>query len=181
MIAGIFAHHGVWTGPVRPADAFNPRGYFENEELKVFSKDVLGPDIFNPNPVDETVRLRLQKLIGGQGYGSGPWLMKLGAHGHSLLSAFAPRFICVRRPVKSVLASYQRCGWLHARMNNDEVIRIIEEGRDIMDSIDGIDVDSDAVVSGVYRSLRDAFDYCDLAFDKTVADSFIDKTLWHPV
>lgn len=89
LMMNILDRHGIWTGASVPANAANPRGFFENARIKAgFVKDLLktmGMDPLGVNPLPPPDQLpilpdfaaRLKAELRRQGYaGDRPWAFK---------------------------------------------------------------------------------------------------------
>lgn len=178
MTAGIFARHGVWTGPCKKADSRNERGYFESEPIKravidrvgrIVHKGILAPQV--PGWKGQALM-----LIERHGYTDGPWLVKHSAMYYPIWHEFDARFVCVRRDLKAIEVSGRRSGYLR----NPNAIQPHVEAMDyVRDHMGGVDVFTDEIVKRDYSSLECAFTACGLEFDPAIADDFVDPRLWH--
>jgi len=89
---------------------------------------------------------------------------------HPYLEPYNPKVIKIKRKIGSVLKS----------QDTDEYWQSVTLRRlDLMDSIDGVEVDTDQVVSGNFVTLEKAFIHCGLAFNSELAEDQIDRSLWH--
>lgn len=178
MTAGIFAHHGVWVGPYRQGDQYNAKGYFESTPFKHLLLKHAGTvvkDARIAKPVDGW-REMAKKTVKANGYSGGPWLVKHTALYYRLWHEFTEaRYICVRRDLDGVYKSWRKTGMVRNMATADVHLKAMD---DINTRLGGVDVYTDEVVRGNYSSLEKAFDYCGLSFDSTIADSFVDPSLW---
>lgn len=188
MTAGIFARHGAWTGRCKPPSEANPRGFFENVTIKRalirrYGKLTLARDVtdFEARPFVEPqpgFRDEVEQCLRADGYEGGPWLVKVSALYRSAFDDFPEaRIVGVRRRgvVEANLARREMMG----RASRERVERMVAlHDREIAASGAPV-VDTDAVVGSDYETLRSAFAHCGMAFDRTIADEFVEPSLWH--
>lgn len=178
MTAGIFALHGVWTGPVKAPNEYNPKGYFESslylQRVVKYLKLVTYPKI---NATNTGWKQEVRDMLNIGGYTTGPYLFKHSARHFALWNDFNPYFVCVRRKMESIKRSKKRInrkGDIHIAIRKDvEAMQYIDQ------HVRHVNVYTDQVVDGDLSSLENAFDYCNLHFDPKVALDFIDPSLWH--
>ena len=178
MTAGIFAKHGVWTGPCINADNKNPRGYFESLPFKRKIIEQVGAIVHKGILAQHDPGWPgiARKVIESNGYMGGPWLVKHSAMYYPLWVDMNPKFVCVRRDLQSIERSGQKSGLLR----NSAAIQPHVEAMDyVRDNFGGVDVFTDKVVAGDFSSLERAFDHCGIDFDPAIADEFVDPKLWH--
>ena len=179
MVSGILHNHGVWVGGSREGNKNNPKGFFENLELKTEIRKWAGGNSFRDVPdFKPGWKDKVEGIIRGQGYKDGPWLFKHGATFFNLWEEFSPKWIKVRRDQRSIFDSYRNSGML-STLSDDELKRIISFHHEIMDMLPGVDVRSEDLINGSYQRLKMAFEYCGLDFDYRIADNFISKEYWH--
>lgn len=178
MTAGIFARHGVWTGSCFMGDRHNPRGYFENIDIKSLMKMWFG-NLVHENKLAtprENWKQAVEHTIREDGYHSGPWLVKTSPLYYRVWEEFSPFWVNVRRPKEHIINS---C--LKTRMVNrpkEDLGRFIDFHNELMDQR-GVDVFTEELIDGDYSSLENAFDYCGLEFNETIARNFIREDHWH--
>jgi len=166
MVAGLFHCHGVFVGECREADGLNPKGYFENIELDVLRS------------VDLLQRRAVGKILCGQGYNGGPWLAKHTPRYHHCWREFQPKFVKVRRDTEQVLRSRIASGCFDE--TEAEARQIVDRDVNIMERhIKGPVVMTDEVARGSYGTLRAAMEFCGIAFSDSIADDFVEASLWH--
>ncbi len=181
MTAGLFAAHGVWTGTCQKPSKINQRGHFENLPIKQMlkartggAKPVLDGEPCTPWPgfKDEVLG-----LIRRDGYpGAGPWLFKGTAMYWPLWEEFRPRWICVRRDLDSVRSSGKATGAFLARAGAVQAhVRALDTLRDERGAVD---VDTDALIRGDYRTLEAALASCGIPMDEGKVRAFVDPSLW---
>lgn len=165
MVAGIFAKHGVFFGNCRPADKYNPKGYYENITISNL--------IRNREMID---KYKITDILKNEGYNGGPWAVK-----HSIGAIkywekdIKPKIIHCKRPINPTFQSYKK--FFSINFNN---FKYFYNNCDrLAKSLDSITVQTDAIVKGNYSSLIKAFKYCNLEFDKKIVDSFIETKYWH--
>lgn len=177
MISGIFAQHGCWVGRCREGDSMNPKGYFENLDVKDWM-------IRNHGRLAQTVRMAspgegfmayMRLLLGSY---DGPWVVKHSAMYFRAWHEFKPRFVCIRRSKKGILESNRECGYLGTK-DEAAMIDIIDAHNYAMDLSGGVNVYTDSVVAGDYESLYVAFERCGLEFDPQIAHDFVEPEFWH--
>jgi len=182
LTAGIFHEHGVWVGDCLRADARNPKGYFENIEIKKALQKRSGRTIDRVYDYDPGWREFVDREIERQGYSGGPWLVKHNAIFWPVWGDYDPSWVLVRRDPEVIFRSIRKAGF--CRWMNDaklrEVIQLHNDQMDyIRDTLGGVDVDTDAVVNGDHETLREAVEHCGLSFNPEIAHSFVDTEHWH--
>lgn len=168
LIAGIFAHHGVWVGKSHPGDQNNQKGYFENIDVKRAIHEHYGKDFLTQTREDPIFTQKLRKILPER------WMVKIGALHYDVFSAFKPLYIKLWRDRGQILRSYERTGFL----KNYPAEEIIDNQHKIMNSLPGIDIWTEDVVNGVYEDLIRAFDYVGVPFSHDIVDNFVDKSLY---
>lgn len=183
MTAGVLAAHGVWTGTTMRGDRANPRGYFENVEIKKRLIRWAGKDITRVYPPVPGWRARAERVVRSDGYVEGPWLVKHSVIFHRLWDEFeSPRYVLPRRDSEAIFQSVRRTRF-HSWQSDDQLRETIELHQQTLDELrdtrDAVEVDTDAVVRGDLSTLRGAVEFCGLGFDENAAREFIDPSLWH--
>lgn len=180
MVAGIFHAHGVWTGPSRPGDKYNEKGYFENRAMMAKMKKVFGFEPLDPPPQTSSQwRPIVEGIIAYQGYESGPWLFKTGVHYSDIWGDFSPKVVKIWRDRERILESYERYGGIRRRFSRREVETIVDTGLERLWKMDGFLVDTDAVVEGDFGSIRDALEGCGLRYSEETVAGFIVPEIWN--
>lgn len=169
MIAGLFAAHGVFFGRTRDGDEYNPKGYFEHGWLKSL-REIPKPDDW-PDPWFDRLR--------SEGWDrERPWGVKSGPRLERLVRPMAPTVVVVcRRPMGQILASRRRVRWAvgRARVITNRVYEAVEK----MTWANRVDVRTDRVADGYYKTLAPAFDALGIDFDLAVASNWIDRSVWN--
>lgn len=177
MVAGAFARHGVWTGTCRPADAGNPKGYFEHVGIADLIGRTCGHRVHRgepPAPVPAW-RSRVEAVLRADGYTDGPWLWKGAAIYAPLWRECRPVWVVVRRSDAAVAASGRAGG--HYRPN---ATSLAAHHRIMDDLVAGgaVEVDAAAVARRDYRTLEAALERAGLTPDRAVLDAWIEPALW---
>lgn len=172
MTAGIFAQHGVWVGRCRPGNEYNPKGFFENQDVKNKLKRCFGilkdfKDVYNEGfrPFVEEIAPR-----------EGPWLVKHGALYWTAWRDFNPKYILVRRPRESVYKSGKAVRFNHSREFIDACIKQLDY---VEKHHNGINIYTEDIIKGDYNSLENAFDKCGLQLNQRIVNDFVEPTFWH--
>lgn len=172
MTAGIFSQHGVWTGRCREGSPHNPKGYFENLDVKQFLVDHFGKLEAAAKKLCYSYKFEDMVLALEP---TDPWLVKHSALYWEVWSDFNPKFLFVRRDPESVFQSNKDCGFGTSR-------EIIELHGKVMDTVEkrhgGCNIYTDSLVQGDYTSLEEAFAYCEIDFDPQIAEDFINPNFW---
>lgn len=160
LIAGIFHAHGVWVG---------------NFHKKQMAKTPVYYDSFENIEIDNWFRDKNQSLIGLVETitpKDARWLYKCGPEkariAMSELADLAPVLIRVTRKIESIVASSAD---FKAKMRCKQMANVM--------SMIGPLVDSDAVISRDFTSLKNAIEHAGLKFDPELAEKQIDNSLWH--
>ena len=168
MVAGLFAAHGVFFGDCKPADEFNPRGYFEH------------PALPRPKAKGKGWPRTFWRRLRREGWDRvAPWGVKHITTRWRWFRALNPAVVVVtKRPRAETLNSLRRTGWpLNAerllRRFHKRVRRIQEEA-----PCPVIVVCTPALVAGDYTEIRRAFEILDVPFDPAIAEAWIDPSVW---
>ena len=185
MTAGLFHHHGVWTGTCRPGDATNAKGHFESIPIRtaligMHKAIVHDGKLAKPVP---GFRDKVLALIRADGYRDGPWLWKGSVMYWPAWYEFQPKWVCVYRPREAIFESCRKSRMFGAKFNDAELYANIDFHQQQMqflhDQHDAPWVNSDEVAHGDYSSLRAAIEYCGLPFSVEICERFVDRSLWH--
>jgi hypothetical protein len=184
MVAGIFAIHGVWTGPYRTDTRRNTKGSFEGEAIRnvmlwAYGRRVVGAG----RPVEPRGGLRavIENAIRTAGYVDGPWLWKGSALFYPAWHEFQPKVVVCRRDPEASLRSamqppyvYDRdpgLAWQSICLHNAELDKLVAAGAH--------EVDTQAVALGDFATIRSAVEGCGLRFDERATAEFVDPSMWH--
>ena len=178
LTAGIFSQHGVWTGRCRPADTYNPKGFFENLDIKKLLLKHFGnltqkmrEAEFNPDFLPEARNVLPDEF-----------LVKHSAMYANAWQGLDVKFIFVRRDLEANTNSCFRTGMVGNRPKA-QIREIIISHHEVMDRIErehgGVNVFTDELVEGNYESIKEALEYCGLTFNQDIVEGFINKDYWH--
>jgi len=185
MTAGLFHHHGVWTGGCRPPGPYNDKGFFENIKIKkiivkehkaIVQKSLLATE--KPG-----FRERVEQAILEDGYIEGPWLWKGSAMYWPAFFEFDCQFVVVNRPREQIFKSTRRSGMLSKALTTDELYANIDFHQQQMDYLveekDAVRVNTAELVNGDFTSIEAALTKCGLEFNEQVTLDFVEPKLWH--
>ncbi|MGI9411560.1 MAG: hypothetical protein ACR2OV_15885 [Hyphomicrobiaceae bacterium] len=176
LVAHIFREHGLWLGPTRPGDEFNPLGYFENSGIKERMKKIHGFDVSGPMP--KTIpgwRDIVRDIMKSQGYEGGLWGLKTGVHFWNVWGEFNPTIIKIMRHRDSIVQSYRRYGGVFPEHGQG----FIDRGLARLESLPGIEIDTDALVSGRRDQIERSISASGLKYNEQVVDSIVNPEFWH--
>lgn len=170
LTASIFAAHGVWVGPSRPADSKNPRGYYENKALAALRS------------AHRTAYAMAPPLLEKQGYAGGPWMVKHTPHKWDFWEPFDPVVVlCWRNFQACARSSVNHGAYGKATLADRE--RVAVRDHKIMSKLaasrPSVSVYPDEFIQGDFISLRPAFRALGLTLDPRTASDQVDPTLWH--
>ena len=178
MVAGLFAHHGVFSGTCKEADSRNAKGFFEhvgftNIVLELYGRGkVSRGEPLNPHP---GFRRRMLTSLEEDGYEKGPWMIKHAPVYYKTWYDFEPSFVLVRRDTASISGSAEELGWKSGRAHIAEGQRLLNN---LAEELKAPQVMSNELIEGNYASIRLAFEHCGLDFDEKIATEFIEPGLW---
>ena len=168
LTAGIFANHGVWVGKQPNPSEINPKGFFENKELKTTLRNWFGMSYHTiPDPI-EGWRGKVEQIITKQGYTEGPWLYKHGANFWKVWNEFNPKWVLVWREPEAILRSIRRARILN-KFSDEEIrhsIALHHQQMGLIKNVHGaVDVYPDEVVKGDHTSIANAIEYCGIEYN----------------
>lgn len=207
MTAGILAELGIFTGSTVPGGMSNPKGFFENIEiregvikgiLKAGNFCPLGVMSLPPENFDKKVlfgdgiQLKdiLQKIISMQGYSNNlPWLYKdpkLTLVWRLFDAQFPNAFwIVARRNRQNFVRSCLRTHFMVKHSNEEEFWHnfadLYEIRLDQLIQTVGrvIQINTDDLVQGNYKPFQDVCDTVGIVFSKEKLDQFISIKHWN--
>lgn len=169
LTAGLLHYHGVWVGDCRPADKRNPKGYFENQELKFVRTK--GPVYFK----------EIQHILRNQGYKGGPWLVKHGPQHWWNWLPLHPRFVLCRRNKKFSVDSWMKHETksleVMERYQRTKVKRDNEELDRVRDEYNGIEFHPGSLSKG-FTELFELFEKLGIEPNEDVCREFYEPSLW---
>lgn len=182
MTAGLFARHGCWTGECRKPNRHNPKGFFENLELKKILLKRAGAIVHEGRVAEYHPGFAkdINNLLVSQGYEGGPWLMKHSALYWKLWQDFYPIWVvCWRDPV-SIVQSGMKSGYFAGGKTEKALMERIALHHEEMRNIEGHHVDTQKVAFGDFSSIRPAIEEIG-EFNEELAAKFVDRSHWHHV
>lgn len=180
MVAGIFAHHGLWCGEEYYTGSGLGKDYLSYETVAV--KEWLRPryGLQGATLVSDELADEFRAFIGNLVPKGPRWMVKCGVMFWPIFAQFEPHLIFVKRNFESSVAAIMgRPG----AAGEAEVRSVIERRYALMDAIQakhgGRVIDTDALIDGDFTGIKAAFDYCGLEFVEDLARQVIDPELWH--
>lgn len=186
MTAGIFAHHGVWTGPCRPGTGRNVKGFFEGIAIKKALMK-MHERIVHKGQLAESkpgFRALVETLLVEDGYRGGPWLWKGSALYWPVWFEFEPKWVVCRRDPEATFRSSRSAPKVFGSSLSDEQLRrniaFHHENLDYLIAEKGaVEVDTEAVAHGEFTTVKAAIEHCGIEFDEAATQEFVDPSLWH--
>jgi hypothetical protein len=182
MTAGLFSLNGFWTGVCKPGDAYNRRGYFQNELIDAALSRLYPGFIYDslkPMPSVPEWPDFIGNVLRWEGYQGGPWLVKTSIFTWPAWLPLDPVFVHLYRDVDSTIRSCERyfpnltCDWRHI------VTAHHDEQRRVKDRYGEFDIDTTRLMGGDFAEIEAVFAFLGLPFDRGEAEAFIDRDLWH--
>ena len=172
LTAGIFAGHGCWVGRCRPGDQHNPKGYFENLDVKKkIKQEYWLKGKRNTDSFTEWVK----NLLENSDYKGGPWLVKHGAPAYWLWEQFDPIYISVRRTWEASQKSRENALMPMNEQVRDRHDKAFKE----LEKLGSKEIWPEKFKDGDFSELKDAIEHCDLGYNQEVVDNFYDAKHWH--
>lgn len=177
LVSGIFHEHGCWVGNCHPGNQYNPKGYFENLDIKRrFKKFLKNKQDWlkdKKRAQEDFKHLILDVLRSDSTYEDGmPWLVKHDAITYWLWEWFDPYFVSVRRD----WASSQK-----SRMNIQNEISddLQHQYNKAFADVDAAEIWPSKFKYGDFSELQTAIEGYGLEYNQKIVDSFYDAGLWH--
>lgn len=203
MTAGIIAKCGAFGGDLLGGDHNNPRGYFENFEIREnITKNLiaeLGGDRLGqanpPSPANlkftlehgKRLREKMNGVMRAHGYKDGPWFYK-GAKMCLMWPIYHLAYpnaiwILVRRPDEDIVESCINTSFMRGRKTVEDWYQWIDLHKarwfDMMDAGLKIhEVWSSDIIAGDYDDIRIAANSAGLSFDEEAVNKFVEPKLW---
>lgn len=187
LVAHIFAAHDAWTGECQRGDYRNPNGYFENTAIKQCIQQRVDPEdlpkIFTSAcEPQEWFRDFVTGVLEGEGYESGPWLVKQSALYWRLWDDFEPTWVLPRRDLSEVFASLRKAGFA-SWASDDELKRALTMIDGIVDMLrderGGIEIDVAKLIGGDLGQINAALVQCGIDPDESTIRSIVTPAYWH--
>lgn len=174
LVCHILYKHGVWTGPCKSPDQYNPVPYHENSRIhqlvKRNSKKVY--DTLKPAHIEDFKKWALQ-ILEDQNYQS-PWLVKADAFCWSLYTDFAPTYIKLYRNKEDILKSVLKAPFMIKHgYTEDRWREIIQAHQDEMDKVPGFKIDTDKMLID-FTELEAVIEHIGLKFDPVMTKEIIE-------
>jgi len=205
LVAGIVDRCGAWGGNVEGPTRFNPKGQYENLEirrkivkpiLKMASADPMGQQplpsgtnlmkMLNGFPAE--TRRSMDNIIKKQGYkGPMPWYAKepkFTLIWPILMRAYPEAlYIIVHRPDHLIIKSCMRTSFMRKRTTEDEWqewINFHKTRFDEMESFGNVHrVNSLAIVKGNFNKIKSVIEKAGLTWNQSAVEQFVDKKIWN--
>ena len=179
LVTKIFHAHGAWIGETDQEKRFNYQNY-ENFKLREVIKKIKGGKLPGKilNPESEQLEAIEKAILDIKPQGL--LCFKVLVDYYKLFLQFNPKIILVRRnedqTIKSAIAK-------NNRTTKEEIEKAYYKRLMTMGFIElnygGKWVDVDQLIAGNYTLIKEAIEYCGLAFDEQVTESCIDKNKWN--
>lgn len=169
VITRIFVEHGFNPGRVKDSpDEWNRSGYWENKDLKKLAREG------RPNPYrailqgqDPRLYLDVSNVLPRE-----PWVQKVDAFCWPSFSDC--QVIKLKRDKASILRSCLKTPFMNRQGHSKgEWMRIIDAHYQEMESIDGLWVDTDKLVTGDHRELKAAMEACGVEYNPEITGRLI--------
>jgi hypothetical protein len=185
MTAGVFAHHGIWTGTCRGPNAANQKGYFENVHIRRVMMDWHKSFASNGLLAMKRPGFRdaIQQAILNDGYETGQWLWKGSALSWPAFFEFTPKWVVCVRPSEKIFASCRRTNIFGKHLSDRELEENIERHQQQINYLvacrQAVRVFTAEVADGDYSSIAKALQCCGVTPDYNIIDDFVDPALWN--
>lgn len=170
MVSSVFINHGVWWGNTRAQIS----GYemYENQNIKALLKRYKTQywKKVHLTPVSTQWNNQFSKDLKKIVPNDRQWMMKTGVEYYPAFRNLAPYDIFIYRSPEDVAKS------LSNKRSDVKYIDALEAAKwrlAYMEQLQklngGVFVNTDEIITGDFTSLQDAFEYCDLKFNKNLA------------
>lgn len=180
MVAGLFAHHGLWVGDKYVTGSGLGKDYpsYETREVKSWLRERY--DLQGAELVTNTQAGQFADFIAGIVPPGRRWLVKCGVMFWPLFEPLNPHIVYVRRDFEnSVAAIMARPGAAAEAVVRDLIARRYALMDQIHAEHGGTMIDTDKLIAGDYGDIRAAFDECGLEFVEEIAKTVIQPDRWH--
>jgi hypothetical protein len=180
MVAGLFAHHGLWVGQEYATGSGLGADYvaYENVAIKEWLRaryGLQGSDLVSKTQAAEFAEFMRNLVPAGRRF-----LFKGGVMFWPLFEQFKPHLVFVKRNLESSVAAIMNRPNAGAE---DYVRETIVRRYALMDAIHethgGTVIDTDKLITGDYSNIKAAFDDCGLEFVEEIAEKLIEPERWH--
>ena len=198
VTAGTLYKCGAWVGRMVPADIYNPKGYFENNDLYSYLRtccELTGPSFLNPAMQPDDIKLSIKNEFAIPS--ESPWILKHPglvtsdtSRDHTnpvwpFLNGLFPtaKWIIVRRNEADILKSIEHFGTgsdesnykMWAKVILDEIPKLKQSGVQFLEIWPFKDKSKDRMV-GEYAEL---ISWLGLEWNEATVREFIDLSLCH--
>lgn len=206
LVAGIINSCGVWVGETSGPNAHNPKGMFENanvrEHLVKPYLNFLGVDPMGQSPLPEIEGLKdypgdlkkdVMDIFKRQGYKKGPFMYK-GAKMCLVWPIWHDAFpkakwIIVRRDAEDIALSCLATPFMRKLSNNvpawlrwvGEHVKRFEEMKEA--GLDVTEIQAEEIIGGEFKDLQKFVEGAGLKWNEREVSDFVDPSLWkrrHP-
>ena len=181
LVAGCLALQGMWTGICKPADKYNPKGYFENVKISTATGQHYRGSIYdNLLPIQQIPGWKgyVEQVQRDEDYEGGPWLVKVNAFTWPLWVTFDPIFVFVRRDIQSIVRSASSHDSGVGRW--EEIVTAHQvEMNGVKKMFGGFDIWPQKLIDGHYMDIVAPLEMVGLKLDREKVSGFVDKSLWH--
>lgn len=173
LVAGVFHGHGCWVGRTQAPNIYNPKGFFENLDVKERIQDAYWID--KRGDSEEFRDWIINHMKNDDSYQGGPWVVKHGAPAWWVWEDIEPQYVNVRREKNSSMASRRRMGLSMDGKLWDRHLEAFEETK----KRGAVEIWPDKFTKGDFSELEHAINSCGLTYDQKIVDNFYDRELWH--
>ena len=171
-VAGIFHHHGVWSGKSLLVNRFNPKGFFENAKIRQAIYEWFGKDWVGKIPEPRKGwKEEVVKIITSQNV-SPPWMMKHGAFYHNIWDEFEPVTVGIKWCREKIYQEFQKSGFLK-RYAPKEAAFIINRQLEMMDTDHTIDFQR--LIDGDDSEIKSVLESLGFEYNREITEYFIDE------
>jgi len=194
MTAGIMDHCGAFGGRTIPGGHANPKGFFENREIRenllkpyliLCGADPMGqkplPELHHLLPL-ENLRAKVETVIKYHGYKDGPWYYK----GAKLClvwpiwhKAFPDaKWVIVRRNDEDIINSCMKTGFMRAYRDPEGWQKWIDHHKKRFEEMKEIGLQVREVwptkfVEGDHSEIRETVEWLGLTFDEKIVEEIV--------
>ena len=157
----------------------NPKGFFENIELKAALREYAGGKHFETMAEGkEGLRERFEQIILSQGYEGQKWLFKCGSTFHNMFFEFNPTWVKVWREPEHIIKSIRNAGF-HREKDDWQLTRMIAIHHRAMWELPGFTVHTQKLIDGDDSEIRSVIEGLGLEYNSSITEQFINRDYWH--
>lgn len=167
LTAGILHHCGAWVGECRKGDKYNPRGYFENEEIRKLRKR------------GEVCKASIKRVLASQRWKDGAWMYKSGPFEWKVWVPFDPIWVLVYRDNEQIMRSRRERGGIDESEEREKIARDMRDMQQILTLFPDSTIETWPHELVQDRQARvDLVESCGLKY-RDEADQYIDEGMLH--